>query len=342
MFHITFHSSWHVKLRLITRVASPYFLSGLVVLMLATGWPAQALALDSEWAVAEGKPVELFPEGVPSMKGWPGLVEQQVSEISQYEGEALFNVTVPTLTAFLPEGKRENQTAVLVVPGGGFRQVSIHGEGTRVAHWLAQKGIAAFVLKYRTVQLPGPHYNLMMRMADFPMEVAAQPAMQDAHAAMAYIRKHAEKFKIDPQKLAAIGFSAGAHVVAHLGLDGDVNKRPALVAPIYGAPFDTRLPSIPEKKSKAALPPMFLVMSQDDRVVGDDVRRFYQALLAKGYQPEAHFYRDGNHGFGMRVQGTTSDHFMQAFYWWLESFGFTEKAQIGSSDKNTVKFGTMK
>ncbi len=81
------------------------------------------------------------------------------------------------------------------------------------------------------------------------------------------------------------------------------------------------LPAIPAK-----LPPIFMAWAQDDAVALDAVVKFYEALKSAGDKPEAHIFSAGGHGFGMRKQGTSSDHWIDAFYYWLEAQGFTRPA----------------
>jgi len=104
-------------------------------------------------------------------------------------------------------------------------------------------------------------------------------------------------------------------------LQSDAASRPAFVAPIYGGPFGV-MPAIP-----ANLPPIFMAWAQDDDLVRDPVTRFYEALRAAGNRPEFHIDSAGKHGFGMRKQGTTSDHWIDEFYWWLEAQGLTKAAR---------------
>ena len=82
------------------------------------------------------------------------------------------------------------------------------------------------------------------------------------------------------------------------------------------------MPPIPPK-----LPPIFMACAQDDSVALDPMVKFYEALRAAGHKPEAHIFSSGGHGFGMRKQGTTSDHWIDEFYYWLESQGFTKPPQ---------------
>ena len=99
-------------------------------------------------------------------------------------------------------------------------------------------------------------------------------------------------------------------------LQHDVAARPNFAAPIYGGPFGV-MPPIP-----AQLPPIFMAWAQDDELVLDPVNKFYEALRAAGIKPEVHIYSAGHHGFGMKKQGTTSDYWMDEFYYWLEAQGF--------------------
>jgi len=80
------------------------------------------------------------------------------------------------------------------------------------------------------------------------------------------------------------------------------------------------MPAIPAK-----LPPLFLAWAQDDNVALEPVVKFYNALKAAGAKPEAHIFSAGGHGFGMKHQGTTSDHWVDEFYSWLEAQGMTKR-----------------
>jgi acetyl esterase/lipase len=117
-----------------------------------------------------------------------------------------------------------------------------------------------------------------------------------------------------------MGFSAGAMVTSGVLLQENAADRPSFAAPIYGGPFGV-MPAIP-----ANLPPVFMAWAQDDPLVLKPIVRFYEALKASGNKPEAHIYDTGGHGFGMKKQGTSSDRWIDEFYWWLEARGFTRPA----------------
>jgi acetyl esterase/lipase len=103
-------------------------------------------------------------------------------------------------------------------------------------------------------------------------------------------------------------------------LQADVAARSNFVGLIYGGPFGA-MPAIP-----ANLPPIFMAWAQDDRLVLEPVTKFHAALTTAGAKPETHIYRSGGHGFGMKKQGTSSDHWIEEFFWWLDAQGFTKPA----------------
>jgi acetyl esterase/lipase len=134
------------------------------------------------------------------------------------------------------------------------------------------------------------------------------------------VRQHAAEWGVSPDRVGFMGFSAGAMVTSGALLQQDAAWRPNFAAMIYGAPFG-KMPAIP-----AQLPPMFLAWAQDDDVALKPIVRFYDTLRAAGHKPEVHIFSAGGHGFGMKKQGTSSDHWIDAFYYWLEAQGFTSRA----------------
>jgi acetyl esterase/lipase len=226
----------------------------------------------------------------------------------------VFNVVTPTLTVYLPERTRATGTGIIIAPGGAFVALAIDLEGHDVARWLQNKGIAAFVLKYRIME---------KRQEGIPalnMDEAGKYGIADGIQAVKVVRQHAAEWGISPDRVGFMGFSAGAMVASGALLQQDAAARPNFVAPIYGGPFGV-MPAIPTK-----LPPIFLAWAQDDSLAVDAVMKFYDSLKSAGYKPEAHIFSAGGHGFGMRKQGTSSDHWIDEFYYWLDGQGFTRTA----------------
>ena len=130
-----------------------------------------------------------------------------------------------------------------------------------------------------------------------------------------------EELGLSPERLGFLGFSAGAMVASGTMLQADSAARPSFAARIYGGPFGA-LPAIPAK-----LPPLFLVWARDDAVALAPIVKFHEALTSAGAKPEVHIFSAGGHGFGMKKQGTSSDHWIDAFSYWLEAQGLTKPAR---------------
>jgi acetyl esterase/lipase len=234
-------------------------------------------------------------------------------------GTVIFNVVTPTLTAYLPERSKATGTAVIIAPGGAFVALAIDLEGHNAARWLQEKGIAAFVLKYRLVEKRQDGIPAMN------MDTAARYGIADGIQAIKVVRQRAAEWGLSPDRVGFLGFSAGAMVTSGTLLQADAGARPSFAAMIYGGPFGA-MPTIPAK-----LPPMFLAWARDDAVALDPIVRFHDALESAGHKPEVHVFSAGGHGFGMRKQDTSSDHWIDAFYYWLEGHGLTKPR--GRSDR---------
>ena len=179
------------------------------------------------------------------------------------------NVADPTLTPVLPEPSKATGAAVIVAPGGAFLMLTMDNEGYTVAHWLADHGIAAFVLKYRLKESdrdPNAYLaSLMKTLQALPgenRETIATPAaaLDDAKAAMRLVRSRAAEWKIDPSRVGFLGFSAGAVLTLSIGTDPDRAVRPDFIAPIYAPLNPMAVPS--------DAPPMFTALAADDPLFG--------------------------------------------------------------------------
>ena len=263
--------------------------------------------------------IELWPNDAP---GLPGIAPVEVIEDRSADpavrDRSIRGVLRPRLLVFRPAVP--NGSAALVIPGGGFSRLVFDKEGAEVAMWLTARGWTAFVLLHR---LPGDGW-------------AAGPdvALFDAQRAMRLIRARAATYRIDPAKVAAMGFSAGGHVCGDLATRFDtvtytpvdaadrLSARPIVAAPIYAVQSMT-LPvahagsralligkdagAALERRHSPALnvspttPPMFLVHAEDDAsVVPDNSLQTRAALKAAGVPVELHLFATGGHGFALR------------------------------------------
>jgi acetyl esterase/lipase len=261
---------------------------------------------------ARPQTVNVWPGVAPGSEKW---TQKERTIENTPVGTVVFNVVTPTLTAYLPERSKATGTGVIIAPGGAFVALAISLEGHDVARWLRERGVAAFVLKYRIVEKRGEGIP-----ANMNMDEAGKYGIADGIQALKVVRQHAAEWGVAPDRVGFMGFSAGAMVTSGALLQPDAAARPDFAAMIYGAPFGM-MPAIPVK-----LPPMFMAWAQDDDVALAPVVKFYDTLRAAGHKPEVHVFSAGGHGFGMRKQGTTSDHWIDAFYYWLEARGFTRRA----------------
>jgi acetyl esterase/lipase len=246
-----------------------------------------------------------------------------------FTGRTVRNVTQPSLIPFLPPAGTANGAAVIVAPGGGYLSLSMDSEGVEVAKWLAQRGVTAFVLKYRTEptprDLPGFEKALHQLFGALmkPGVVATPPgearATDDALLALRYVRANAARWDIAPARIGLVGFSAGGRAAVSAAMRADAASRPDFIGAIYGA-----------VTSKTPVPadagPAFVAAAADDALGGPNRGTdVFDAWRAAGRPVELHIYQRGGHGFGMRRQGTSSDHWIDSFYWWLDAAGFLKK-----------------
>jgi acetyl esterase/lipase len=247
----------------------------------------------------------------------------------------LQNVASPDLHVFRPT--HPNGHALLVIPGGAYRLVSVANEGAEVAARMNPHGVTVFVLTYR---LPGEGWQ---NRADVPL--------QDAQRAMRVIRAKAQRFAIDPDKVSVLGFSAGGHLAATLatqhaeetyaGVDGADHQsaRPfaaALVYPVVtmASPWTHEVsrtmllgesPSAAEINRRsaelhvdAATPPVFAVHAMDDPAVPvENTLNFVNAMRVAKRPVEAHLLQEGGHAFGVGYPNTPSALWTDLFLAWL-------------------------
>jgi acetyl esterase/lipase len=261
---------------------------------------------------ARAQTVNIWPGAAPGSEHW---TQKERTIENTPVGTVIFNVVTPTLTAYLPERSKATGTGVIIAPGGAFVALAISLESNDIARWLQERGIAAFVLKYRIMEKRGEGIP-----ANMDMDEAGKYGIADGIQALKVVRQHATEWGVSPDRVGLMGFSAGAMVTSGALLQPDASARPNFAAMIYGGPFG-RMPNIPAK-----LPPMFMAWAQDDPVALNPIVKFYGALTSAGHKPEVHIYSNGGHGFGMRKQGTSSDHWIDEFYYWLEARGFTKRS----------------
>ncbi|MFM1878420.1 MAG: hypothetical protein RLZZ241_1286 [Bacteroidota bacterium] len=250
---------------------------------------------------------------------WEGSEKHYFSPI--WDTQVVTNVSSPSLEVFRPVRGTENGAAVIVAPGGGLFGLSIESEGKQVAQWLAQKGFTAFVLKYRLV--PTGTDGVLEISEQFTSNPAA--AMQrvqqvlpysvsDGLAAVAYVRSNAASYNIDSHRIGFMGFSAGGAVTLGVGYEGLADQAPDFLVPVYPWTDAYAVKPAPE-----AAPPMLIICATDDPLgLANGSIALYQAWHKENKNVGLHMYNKGGHGFGMKIQGVPSDHWIERFFDWYQ------------------------
>lgn len=236
------------------------------------------------------------------------------------------NVNDPSITVFLPPKDKANGTAVVIAPGGGFRELVFNAEGVQAAQFLNSIGVAAFALKYRLPGEPNSPYT-------------KENVRQDAYRAMRLVRSRAKEWNIDPHRVGMLGFSAGGEVVSMVAYapgDGDpaapdpidrLNGRPDFQMLVYPGG------GVPETVPSDA-PPAFLLVANDDQYGCDKVTlQLYEKLHAAGVPVEAIFLAQGKHAFNMgdRSKLVTVNTWPQRMADWMKDSGYLTPAAASTT-----------
>lgn len=231
--------------------------------------------------------------------------------LEQSDGiDRLTDVSRPTLT-FFPVSGGGTHPAVMVCPGGGYELLAWNHEGIDICGWLNSIGFAAFLLKYRC-----PNRR--------------KAAHADAARAMRFIRFHADAFRIRPEQLGCLGFSAGAHLTASIAAPAEpapyapsdeMDRMPfrpdytLLIYPAFLCGDDLALQ--PEFRIGSGTPPAFLVQTEDDPIRVENALGWFLALKQASIPAELHLFADGGHGYGILRNGHPVSEWPQLASGWL-------------------------
>lgn len=278
-----------------------------------------------------GEVIPLYPDTIPNSLSHTveETVEKKDGKVTIFRGSV-----DPTLEIFLPENAGKATPAVVICPGGGYAIQVYHKEGTDIAKAFNAQGIAAFVLKYR---IPN----------DAIMKDKSIGALQDAQQAIKQVRDHSSEWKVDPEKVGIMGFSAGGHLAStagthftksHIPNPEGTSLRPDFMILVYPVismldeithagsrknllgenPDDSQIKLFSnELQITAETPPTWLTHSGDDKAVPvANSIRFYNALIEHNVPAEMHLYPAGGHGFVLKRPAHV---WMQQVFDWIES-----------------------
>ncbi len=257
------------------------------------------------------------------------LLAETPEAIGGRYSEAVFDVSVPTMTVFPPKGASTG-AAVIVFPGGGFRAVVLTVGGTEICAWLTSRGITCILSKYR-VPASNHYHNLDCDCAVTPEVLRA---LQDAQRTIRLVRSRATDLNIDPDKIGVMGFSAGGYLVAQTSnifeptyapvdaIDA-ISSRPDFAIALYpghlcrnGGTLD------PGIRPTSRTPATFIAQAWDDPV--DPICNslvYAQALDSAGVQTEVHLFAKGGHNFGLRHPSEPVGAWPTLVETWLQGHG---------------------
>jgi len=263
--------------------------------------------------------VPLWEKGPP---GFESRKDEKEHHDVQKSGEyKVTNVHNPTLTVFLPPKEKATGAAVVLAPGGGHRELWVMHEGMNEAKWLADRGIAAFVLKYR-----------LGREKDSPYKIDVH-ALQDGQRAIRLVRSRAAEWNVNPNRVGIMGFSAGGEVAAMVSNAADKgtpdaadpvdrqSAKPDFQALVYSGPLGIRNANVTKE-----LPPTFILVGDTDNAATWLVNH-YLALKKAGVSTELHVYANTPHGFGYRERKPAKpvDSWLERFHEFLTAEGMLKK-----------------
>jgi endo-1,4-beta-xylanase len=265
---------------------------------------------------AAGEEIRLWPNGAPGSENMTS--EEKVERPdAQRSFVRVTNIHKPSITPYLP--KHASGAAVVIAPGGGHRMLAMH-EGYDIGEWLASKGVAGFVLKYR-----------LARETNSPYKVDVHP-VDDARRAIRLVRSRAREWGVDPERIGIMGFSAGGEVAlrASMTFDSGNDSAPDVVErqssrPAFQALIYPGIRSVPYDGVRTDMPPAFLTCAHDDRSPAETIPNLYLALLKAGVPAEVHIYARGGHGYGIRQRPLPVTHWTVRFEEWLADQGFLKK-----------------
>ncbi len=276
--------------------------------------------------LGQEKTLLLWPNGNPEPSTITGPEIDPTTDANRmYAGKAttrIKNVSQPSITIFPADAAKNSGAAVLVLPGGGYDHLTWNLEGSEICEWLNSIGITGVLVKYRVPEK-----------GHFPEN---PEDMEDAQQAIRLTRSHAAEWKIDPNKVGVIGFSAGGNLAVLMSTHPEykspnvpasnvpastVDARPNFQMLLYPAGLLGQDGKVsPTFQPTAQIPPTFIVIAENDHTAHVETALvYYQALKDAKIPAELHIYTQGGHGFGSRPTDLPISHWPSIAATWLHT-----------------------
>jgi endo-1,4-beta-xylanase len=259
--------------------------------------------------------VPLWAQGAPGSEA--RMHEAEIVGMHDANTPAVYNIHNPSLTVCLPAGKATG-AAVIVAPGGGHQFLSYVHEGSAVALWLSEHGIAGFLLKYRLAR---------DQAGNSPYKVEVH-ALADAQRSIRLVRSRAAEWGVNPARVGILGFSAGGELALLASIHSDAGK------PGDGDPverFSSRpdftclgYPGVREDTVAitADMPPAFMFSAYDDARTSKTIASLFLKYRAAGVPAEIHIFNRGGHGFGIRTSPRPVSSWPLRLQEWMDDRGY--------------------
>lgn len=266
------------------------------------------LLLSSSSFAQSNKEILLWPNGAPGSEGKTAKEKVRIPESGDH---VISSIHKPSITPYLPSKEKSTGAAIIIAPGGGHRELWIDHEGYNVAQWFSERGVAAFVLKYRLSREDSSTYTV------------DDHELADMQRAIRLVKSKAKEWNIDTARLGVMGFSAGGEVAALSAMRFDYGKtnstdtierqssRPAFQALIY--PGNSSRYTVSKNS-----PPVFILCGYNDRQdISKGMADIYLKYKEAGVPAELHIYSNAGHGFGMRAtnKGAVASWYMRLAEW---------------------------
>lgn len=275
----------------------------------------------------------LWPGGIP---GNPIIYREEKLTVNDFRKSSLSQsnrvfscVSVPSFIIHTPEMDKNAGVAMVICPGGAFRDVWIDREGNDLAMWLAEKGITSLVLKYRTFNENTG--DLKISRSEYMPHVYA-----DARKAIYVLRNRAKELGIDENKIGIGGFSAGGNLSMITALAmyerelppyvnfNRIKTDPDFVGLFYPGLNESMINLLKEKNS---FPPVFIMNGGEDKTTPPaNCIELFRVLNSKQFSAELHIYSKGVHGFDSGLErGCAVSTWRESFIAWLKDQGFLKE-----------------